>query len=504
MKYSLILALLFTLINCGKSNNTPPTSTNKNFWKDEAWEHFDDDADGVNNADELKLGTHPELINPPNLSGFALSNVIFYQKEIRSQLNPKPFHFVIDNRPINRFFYSVLSPLSKKGQIPFQSYQFQHEHASIQTSSSYLMPNVFLLRPKIDPAYLEFLKENFYDKHVFKDTTLSINCSLTLNFPANLNQEKWTKIEGEFKWGDKTIPWKWNKDQTSQTNWQITLDAKDWLSVIQDQQPLVLTIHNWEISTPAGNRSFNETSLAKLTPFYIINSKGSESGWYNTQYPLPAESIVNRPTENNYIRPWYFLRLENITESSNSYWLKELSDEELELFENGKSLQWSKHRMQDDLAYLPLPPHSIIRGLKMKISSQKYTYSINQNPINTPTGKLKCYSSYPKFSEKMTTSTQTNINLERFLKGIMINRTPLRELINSQFYLTFEYAKNNQISALILNWSDKFKWIEFSIAGLNNEKNTIRLNSVCTSLVDSSDKYWPIYKEEQLNFEWLY
>jgi hypothetical protein len=265
------------------------------------------------------------------------------------------------------------------------------------------------------------------------------------------------------------------------------------MAILEDQLPIFFTIHKWEVITPIGSKTFEEKLLSSLTPFYVMTTRGAEAGWYNPKFPLPAEAIVNRPTENNSTLPWYFLKLENIEESSSSYWLKELHEQEHNWLENTQSLKWTILRLEDDLEYLPLPPHRTINALKIYINSEKFLYSLEQNPIKVKTGKLTCAAHYPKFSKSLPTRTESHIQLERFLRSIYINKLPLQELINSKIYLKFEYSNEGAITSLILNWTKDFNWHEFSMLGLKHENNIIKIGG-CTHIVDSDNKFWPIYK----------
>lgn len=507
---TIIFAALF-MLSCGKKNKATDSEVKNSYWQEEAWNYRDDDADGITNEEEIKRGTHPELINPPDLSSFNLSNVSFYINGKNTLVNEQSLIFEIDHRPINQYFLSIMSSLTNKGELPFQSYLFKKEHVSVQTASSFLLPNVLQLKPRINLNYLNFLKKKYYTKKIdtsFIRNNPEIQCNITLNFPANLKSEKWTKIEGELQWGGKTVPWKWTKEQDSQNNWQITINSKEWLNVLLDKSTILFTIKNWEISTPIGLRSFDQKSLENLTPFYVLSTVDSKGGWYNTKYPLPAETIIKRPTENNDSKPWLFLRLENTQNTLSTYWLKELGEDENGWIDNGSPLKWSHRRFDEDLEYIALPPHKMIKSLKIHVASEVYQYKTLQDPINTATntGQFPCVSEYPVFPPQTVVHIDNVISLDRMFDEIHINNLPLRELINSKIYLTLNYSNNNEISSLILNWPSSFQWNQFSIKGLERHKRLIKLGDTiaeCGKTIDSSNKYWPIYRAETLHFEWL-
>ena len=95
-------------ISCGKNKSSAPSSKSS-YWENKAWDYYDDDADGVTNADELKAGTHPELINVPKMKNFTITNVFFFLKSESEKLNTSPLRFEVQNSDANLFLYKILA-----------------------------------------------------------------------------------------------------------------------------------------------------------------------------------------------------------------------------------------------------------------------------------------------------------------------------------------------------------------------------------------------------------
>lgn len=507
--YILISSLFLLLQSCGK-NKQQSAVKSSSYWQEKGWDYLDNDADGISNADEIKVGTHPELITAPNLKNFAISNINFFIKGNSEKLNARPLQMENRENDANIFLYKLFAPISRDGELPFQSFEFKKEHVTLLSEHTFRLPHIGLIQPKPDAAYLQFLKNYFYNKNT-EETKFqgvkTIQARLTLNFATNLNQGPWQKIEGQFIWGENTIPWTWEKSKTSQVHWQIEVSIDQWLEVIKRNNSAQFHILRWEVSTPNGVRSFDQKYLSTLTPFYVISSNGSEAGWYNTNYPLPAEIIIKRPTENHFSSPWYFLKLENTKDKTSSYWLKELTDNEVESIQTGKSFKKSLIHNQEDHNFLELPPNSSVNALKISMKSVKYIYPkyVHHKMVPHYQGN-QCASFYPDFSPHNPSEVIHSLNVNRLLERIVINSIPLRELINSHIYLTFEYDQNN-VRSLVLHWDKSFIWKEFTIQGLKHDIHRIEFNHkegpICDLIIDSPNRNWPMYKSEEIFLEWI-
>lgn len=504
--------LTFFCFSCAKKKPSNEIKSNT-YWQEQAWDYSDDDGDGISNASELKQGTHPELISPPDIKGFTLSNIIFFDKKNDKKLFHLPLRFIIDDQSAHQFLYSAIIPPAIRGQFPFQSYQFDKEHIILQSTDTYIAPNVFHMVPKIDKNYLNFMSTLFYERKSIGskfNPDEAVHVSLALNFPSNLSLNSWQKIRGTLTWGDQIIPWEWTKEQASQINWQIQLTGKDWIDSMKNRRPIKLIISDWEIATPIGNRTIDQNFLNQLTPFYVLSSKGFESGWHYSRAPLPADHIVNRPTKDASTSPWYFFRLDNTDKKKQTYWLKELSHHEDDWLQNIDSLKWSSSRYDHDVNFLPLPPHENIRSLKMKIWTTIYNHKALQVPVLENVNGKPCKLHYPVFDPNTAVINTTAMDLGRMLNGIIINKKPLRELIKSEIALTFENSDEDSesYSSITLNWDKNFKWDEFSLRGLENEYFRVIIHpnelKVCPELIDSPNKRWPQFKHETFHFEWQY
>lgn len=134
------------------------------------------------------------------------------------------------------------------------------------------------------------------------------------------------------------------------------------------KQDVELHILNWEIETPVGKKHFTQDYLKTLTPFYVITDGGIESGWHNSRYPLPAENIIQRQKNPTSASPWYFFKVENPQKTISSLWLKELTDDELELVTNLQPLHSKLIRSSEDLRFISLPPFKSVNALTIKLN----------------------------------------------------------------------------------------------------------------------------------------
>jgi hypothetical protein len=509
----IVLCYTLSLISCGKNKSGNPTSKSS-YWETKSWDYYDDDADGVPNADELKAGTHPELINAPNMKNFTITNAYFFLKSEAEKLNTSPLRFEVQNSDANLFLYKTLSPLTTSGTTPSESYEFQKEHFTLISSEKFREPHISFMLPKIDSSYLKTLQKYFYSQELesnrFKNAK-NIHATFSLNFSTDLNLGPWSRIQGELKIGDKIIPWMWSKGATSQLHWQTEIALAHWHSIMQRNSALELKILEWEVETPMGKRTFNQDNLKTLTPFYVLSSNGLEGGWHNPKYSLPAEQIIRRPTNSQETLPWYFFKLETPEKTHSSFWLKELSEEELEWIKDQRTLNFTHIRSDDDQKYLSLPPYKGIRSLKMNLHSVKYVYPKYVYHVYIPSSSgnsaVNCTSAYPEFNPKNATENIPWINLDRILNSFIINSIPLKELIKTHIYLSFEY-NNNKISSVTLHWDENFIWRDFTILGLKHETFFIEFDPVngpiCPNIRESNNRYWPQYKSEEISFEWKF
>jgi len=503
MKIKTVLIFFLTFIGCGKEKSAP--SEISDYYEQQHWKLLDDDDDGISNQDEINTGSNPHLVEPPPLSGFYLADLIFSGFLDNSHFATPALKLVVNSTANDKFFFTEISKHNSSTGLPFEDFRFSQEHASIFLEAAPPSILFYKLEPIHNDSFAQLMQNLFINVKGQKINPLYQRidikrASFKLAFPPILSVGQWKSITGNLHIGEKNIPWTWNKNKPLQIDFQIEVETKDMLNLMTAQDAARLELISWDYDTPRGTKMFDKKSAKEQIEFFALRSQKSTYGWISDDNNLPANSIVEQPNANNGLaQPWLFFKVQSSDDVS--YWLKELSSEDQLWLKDNANLNWNITHSAAPQNNLPLPPHSLIRGLKI-------TGRRSENILQDGSGKKFCggNSTYRNLATEIV-----HLDYDRTMTIFSINGHSLHQLLSQDFYITYQLNESERtIHSLSLFWPKDFKWEKFSLRGIDLDKyrisESITLNcgiNIMHIPTVYKEKYVQLINNEDFNFEWI-